>query len=245
MAERRENSVLFSLNELRNIESDRVRSEEEAERQRIEAERRAREDEIRRAKEAEEAKRRAEEERVRRDIEEKERIVRENDLRLKESERRAQIEAAAKLEQARIEAEARARIEGKKFPTTQVVAGVIGLVVLAGATMGYLVYNHNEELARTQAELTQKAEQERKALMAQQAAEQAKLNKELEDLKGQLDKATNDAERAQIRAKMVATAAAKARPVSAKNDSKGGKSDGAKASKTIKETNDPLGGLGL
>ena len=244
MAERRENSVLFSLNELRNIESDRVRGEEEAERARIEAERRAREEEIRRAKEAEEAKRRAEEDRIRRDIEEKERIVRENELRLKESERRAQIEAAAKLEQARIEAEARARIEGKKFPTMQVVAGVIGLVVLAGATMGYLVYNHNQELARTQAELTQKAEQERKALVAQQAVAEAKLQKELTDLQGQLDKATNDAERAQIKAKIAAAASVKSRPVAARSESK---SEGKKASSkpAIKDTNDPLGGLGL
>src|SRR6478609_1540571 len=137
MAERRENSVLFSLNELRNIESDRVRGEEEAEEARIEAERRAREDEIRRAKEAEEAKRRAEEDRIRRDIEEKERIVRENELRLKESERRA-------------------RIEGKKFPTTQVVAGVVGLVLVAAVTMGVLVSNHNKELAQAQAEAAQR-----------------------------------------------------------------------------------------
>ena len=245
MAERRENSVLFSLNELRNIESDRVRGEEDAERARIEAERRAREDEIRRAKEAEEAKRRAEEDRIRRDIEAKEHIVRENELRLKESERRAQIEAAAKLEQARIEAEARARIEGKKFPTMQVVAGVVGLVVLAGATMGYLVYNHNQELARTQAEMTQKADQERKALMASQAVEQAKLNKELDELKGQLDKATNDAERAQIRAKMQAAATAKSRPVASRSESKSSGESKPKAKPAIKDTNDPLGGLGL
>jgi colicin import membrane protein len=245
MAERRENSVLFSLNELRNIEQDRVRGEEEAERARIEAERRAREEEIRRAKEAEEAKRRAEDDRVRREIEEKERVVRENELRLKESERRAQIEAAAKLEQARIEAEARARIEGKKFPTTQVVAGVIGLIVLAGSIMGYLVYNHNQELARTQAELTRKADEERQKLLAEDAARQAQLRKQLSDLQGQLDKATNDAERAQIRAKMAAASATKSHPAAstktaAKSDGKAGSSKPA-----VKDTNDPLGGLGL
>jgi colicin import membrane protein len=244
MAERRENSVLFSLNELRNIESDRVRGEEDAERARIEAERRAREDEIRRAKEAEEAKRRAEEDRIRRDIEEKERIVRENELRLKESERRAQIEAAAKLEQARIEAEARARIEGKKFPTTQVVAGVIGLVVLAGATMGYLVYNHNQELQRTQIEAAQRLEAAQKQAAAERAAEEHKLQGQLTELQAQLDKASNDAERAQIRAKMIQTQQAKARP--APSESKSSKTKKAKSSKpAIKDTNDPLGGLGL
>jgi colicin import membrane protein len=244
MAERRENSVLFSLNELRNIESDRVRGEEDAERARIEAERRAREDEIRRAKEAEEAKRRAEEDRIRRDIEEKERIVRENELRLKESERRAQIEAAAKLEQARIEAEARARIEGKKFPTTQVVAGVIGLVVLAGATMGYLVYNHNQELQRTQIEAAQRLEAAQKQAAAERAAEEHKLQGQLTELQAQLDKASNDAERAQIRAKMIQTQQAKSRP--APSESKSSKTKEAKSSKpAIKDTNDPLGGLGL
>lgn len=245
MAERRENSVLFSLNELRNIEQDRVRSEEEAERQRIEAERRAREEEIRRAKEAEEAKRRAEEDRIRRDQEEKERVVREQELRLKESERRAQIEAAAKLEQARIEAEARARIEGKKFPTGQVVGGIIGLVLLAGGIMGYLVYNHQQEVERTRLELTRKADEERKALMAQQAAEQAKLKKELDDLQAQLDKATNDAERAQIRAKIAAAASAK---VASRSDrpSKADKPKTEKKAATIKGSDsDPLGGLGL
>src|SRR5438067_12809974 len=150
MAERRENSVLFSLNELRNIESDRVRGEEDAERARIEAERRAREDEIRRAKEAEEAKRRAEEDRIRRDVEEKERIVREGEMRLKESERRAQIEAAAKLEQARIEAEARARIEGKKFPTCLVVVGLVRVVTLFPYATLFRSHDHNQELARQQ-----------------------------------------------------------------------------------------------
>jgi colicin import membrane protein len=242
MAERRENSVLFSLNELRNIESDRVKGEEEAERARIEAERRAREEEIRRAKEAEEAKVRAEQDRIRREAEEKDRIAREHDLRLKESERRAQIEAAAKLEQHRIEAEARARIEGKKFPTGQVVGGVIALVVLAGSIMGYLVYSHNQELARTQAELQAKADQDRKQLMAQQAAEQAKLNKQLEDLKGELDKAQNDEERAKIKAKMLQAQQATARPhVAAK---KGDQPAGKKPAAPVKDTNDPLGGLG-
>ena len=56
MSDRRENSVLFSLRELRSIEDDRVKQEESAEAARIEAERKAREEEIRRAKEAEKRK---------------------------------------------------------------------------------------------------------------------------------------------------------------------------------------------
>jgi colicin import membrane protein len=243
MAERRENSVLFSLNELRNIEQDRVKSEEEAERARIEAERRAREEEIRRAKEAEEAKVRAEQERQRREIEEKDRIAREHDLRLKESERRAQIEAAAKLEQARIEAEARARIEGKKFPTTQVVGGVIALVVIAFAVMAYLVHSHNEELARTQAELQAKADAERKQLVAQQEADRQKLESQLSALQGELSKAKTDEERAKIRARMNEASAAAAKH---SRPAKGGDEKAApKKGPAVKDTNDPLGGLGM
>jgi colicin import membrane protein len=245
MAERRENSVLFSLNELRNIEQDRVKGEEEAERARIESERRAREEEIRRAKEAEEAKVRAIEERQRRDVEEKERVEREHDLRLKESERRAQIEAAARLEQARIEAEARARIEGKKFPTTQVVGGVIALVVFAASIMGYLVYSHNQELARTQAEMQAKAQEREKQLVAQQEIDRQKLEAQLSALQGELSKAKTDEERAKIRAQMAATATARAH-VSSK-PSRGGEDRPAATPKkaAVKDTNDPLGGLGL
>ena len=241
MAERRENSVLFSLNELRNIEQDRVKSEEEQERARIEAERRAREEEIRRAKEAEEAKVRAEQERQRREIEEKERIEREHDLRLKESERRAQIEAAAKLEQARIEAEARARIEGKKFPTMQVVGGVIAVVVLAAGIMSYLVYTNNQEHAREQAALQARVDAERKQLLAQQEADRQKLEAQLAAMKDDLAKAKTDEERAKIRAKMEQTAAAKSRV------SRPGREDKPAAPKkpAIKDTNDPLGGLGM
>jgi colicin import membrane protein len=243
MAERRENSVLFSLNELRNIEQDRVKGEEEAERARIESERRAREEEIRRAKEAEEAKVRAVEERQRREVEEKERIEREHDLRLKESERRAQIEAAARLEQARIEAEARARIEGKQFPTAKVVGGVIALVALAGATMGYLVYNHNQEVARIQAEAQIKADTERKQAEAQARADREKLEGQLSALQGELSKAKTDEERAKIRAQMAATATARAH-VSSK-PSRGGEDKPAAKKPAVKDTNDPLGGLGL
>jgi colicin import membrane protein len=243
MAERRENSVLFSLNELRNIEQDRVKSEEDQERARIEAERRAREEEIRRAKEAEEAKVRAELERQRREVEEKERIEREHDLRLKESERRAQIEAAAKLEQARIEAEARARIEGKQFPTGKVVGGVLALIVMAACIMGYLVSSHNAELARTQAEMQAKAEAERKQLVAQQEADRQKLEAQLAAMKDDLAKAKTDEERAKIRAKMEQTAAARTHV-----SSKPGRDEKPATKKpAIKDsnTNDPLGGLGL
>jgi hypothetical protein len=242
MAERRENSVLFSLRELRNIEDERVKGEEEAEQARMEAERRAKEEAIRRAKEEEERKIAEAEERVLRDRQERDRHEREQQTRLQESERRAQIEAAAKLEQARIEAEARARMDAKKFPIGAVVGGVIGLIVLAGGIMGYLVHEHNVELAQQQHELQAKADADRKKIEAEAAAQSAALKKELEELQGQLDKASNDAERAQIRAKMLAAQSTHAKPAAS---SKKGTGDAPKKAGIKTDTSDPLGGLGL
>jgi hypothetical protein len=243
MAERRENSVLFSLRELRNIEDERVKGEEEAEQARIDAERRAKEEAIRRAKEEEERKVREAEERVLRDRQETERHEREQQTRLQESERRAQIEAAAKLEQARIEAEARARMDAKKFPIGAVVGGVIGLIVLAVGIMSYLVHQHNVELAQQQQALQAKADADRKKLEAEAAAQATALKKELADLQGELDKATNDAERASIRAKMLAAQSSHSKPAAA-GTKKASTED--KPKKTINtSTNDPLGGLGL
>jgi colicin import membrane protein len=235
--------VLFSLRELRNIEDERVKGEEEAEEARMEAERRAKEEAVRRAKEEEERKVREAEDRVVRERQEKERHEREQQTRLQESERRAQIEAAAKLEQARIEAEARARMDAKKFPIGAVVGGIIGLIVLAGGIMGYLVHQHNVELAQQQHELQAKADAERKKLEADAAAQSAALKKELEDLQGQLDKASNDADRAQIRAKMLAAQSTHVRSASASKKTSTGEEKPKKTLNT--QTNDPLGGLGL
>jgi hypothetical protein len=242
MSDRRENSVLFSLRELRSIEDDRVKQEEVAEQQRIEAERKAREDEIRRAKEAEEAKIRAAEDRVRKEREDKERAEREGQLRLQESERRAQIEAAARLEQTRIEAEARARIEGKKFPTGLVVGSLVGLIALSVGVVSYLVHEHNIELASAQAAAQAKSDAEKKALIAAQDAEDRKNAAELADLKAQLDKATTDADRAKIKAAMVATAEKREHHGSS-SASKG--ETKPKGTRVNTKTNDPLGGLDL
>jgi len=60
-----ENSVLFSLRELRRIEDDRVKKEQETARAKADAERQAREDAERRAREAEEQRVREEQERIR------------------------------------------------------------------------------------------------------------------------------------------------------------------------------------
>ena len=241
MSDRRENSVLFSLRELRNIEEDRVKQEEDAEKSRIESERRAREDEIRKAKEAEEAKIRAAEDSVRREREEKERAEREGQLRLQEAERRAQIEAATRLEQSRIEAEARAKVDGKQFPTGAVVGGVLGLVLLAGGTMAYLVHSHNVETAQQQAAAAAQHEADRKAAIAQAEADKRKFESEMNDLKAQMEKTSDAAEKAKLQARIAATAEGHAKHASS------GKSTETKAKgpKVNSKSTDPLGGLDL
>ena len=144
MADRRENSLLVSLKELRDLEEDRVREEEDAVRAREEAERRAKEDAIRAAKEAEEAKIREAEDKIRRETEEKERKAREERLRIEEAERRARIEAEAKLEEARIAADA--RIKAAKKPPVRLIVGiaitvlVISLAILASGDRRALLH---------------------------------------------------------------------------------------------------------
>jgi colicin import membrane protein len=241
MSDRRENSVLFSLRELRSIEEDRVKQEVDAEQARIEAERRAREEEIRRAKEAEEATIRAAEDAVRREREEKERAEREAQLRLQESERRAQIEAATRLEQSRIEAEARAKMEGKKFPTGTVVGVVAGIILLVGGTFGYLIYQKDIEHKREAAQLAAQAAAKEKALIAEKEAAQRKAEAQQRELEAQLAKATTDAERAVIRARMND----QARPHSSGSASKGDSGKAAPKTKIKASGADPLQGLDL
>ena len=103
-SERPENSVLFSLKELRRFEDERLKAEAEARRAqaeaerrvKVEAEQRARDEETRRLREEEEQRRRAESEREARQ--------REDRLRLEEAERRARVEGELRLrEQQRLE----------------------------------------------------------------------------------------------------------------------------------------------
>jgi len=239
MAERRENSVLFSLRELRNIEDERVKQEEAEDRARIEAERKAREEEIRRAKEAEEQKRRDEEERIRQQQLERERLDRDGQLRLQEAEKRAQIEAATRLEQARIEAEAQAAAAAKKLPVKQIVGGIVALILIAGGTMGYLVNKHNIEIKEQAAAADAKRQAEVAALRQKAEEEKKAFEKEVAELQGSLEKASTEVEKNRIRAQLQAAnerrASASSRP----------KSDSGKTTKVNTNTSDPLGGLGF
>jgi len=197
MAEQRENSVLFSLKELRRIEDDRIRQEEADAQARVESERRAREDAERRARDEVERRRRDEEARVRRIEEEKVAHEREGHMRLQEAERRARVEAETRLQEERM----RLEIQHKKHKSPMpIVLAVAGVMVLVGGIIIYKVNAAAEE--RRVAELRQKEEQA--------AADAAKIKREADERLRQLEKviaekekalatAKTDEERAQIR----------------------------------------------
>jgi colicin import membrane protein len=197
MAEQRENSVLFSLKELRRIEDDRIRQEEADVQARAEAERRSREDAERRAREEVERRRRDEEDRVRRIEEEKMAHEREGNMRLQEAERRARVEAETRLQEERMRLEIQHQKHKSPMPIVLAVAGVL---VLVGGIIVYKVNVAAEE--RRVAELRAKEETA--------AAEAARIKREADEKLHQLEKliaekekalatAKTDDERAQIR----------------------------------------------
>ena len=214
MAEKRENSVLFSLRELRQIEDDRVKQEDaeakardEAARQaRADAERRAREDAERMVREASDAERRVKES--------AERQVREDQLRLEEAERRARIEAQTRLEEHRLKVEIEAQtIHGakKKHRTIIITATVMGLIVLGLGAFIYMKKKESDERAERAAAATA-AKEERERFERETNAWKVEVEATVEELKridddnqqllAQLQKTQDAAEASRIRNRM-------------------------------------------
>lgn len=192
--EKQENSVLFSLRELRDIEQTRVRSEEEQRVQAQEDERR-RIDEQRRQAEAEQ-QRREQEERMR--FEELERQRREEGLRLQEAEQRARIEAQAALEQQRMahEMDLRRQELSKKRPTG--LLAVVGILVVLGGGLGVWGYQSYQE-GQVKAQQIKDRERELAELQQQQmalAAEIEKLNQQMLEAQTKVAAATTAEEKA-------------------------------------------------
>jgi hypothetical protein len=159
MAERRENSVLFSLRELRQIEDDRVKQEEddvkraaEEERQKVLAAEKARRD-------AEEQARRDAEAAEQRRLHSEELRLREEQIRLEEVERRHRVEAEARLEEQRLQLEIAAKTElaKKKKPWALIIASSVLFVLVAG--LGVYLYLADQESKRViaQKEMDKKA----------------------------------------------------------------------------------------
>ena len=202
--ENRENSVLFSLRELRDLEHTRVQEEEDT-RKRTEAERiQAQQDAERRILEEEEARRRAieEEERQRQEMIERQR--REEEMRLEEADRRARIEAEALLEQQRLvqEAELRRREIEKKRPTW-LVALTVGLVLAVGGVgvWGYQTYQERQVIAEQKRQKDIESEEQRMQLEKLQA-EIAALNSEIEETKEAVAAAQSEEERRKAQQKL-------------------------------------------
>ena len=151
MAEKPENSVLFSLKELRKIEDDRV-SQEELDRQaREQAELQAQQEAERLAREQEEAALRAQEQAVRAEEEARVNAEREEQLRLQEAEARARVEAQAKLEEERM----RLELEGSaKGMPKWVIPSIVGVVAVAAGVLVWLFafYMPAQEAERKKAE---------------------------------------------------------------------------------------------
>lgn len=209
--EKRENSVLFSLRELRQIEESRVQEEEHAVRSAEEARIRAQQEAERKIREAEEARIKAERDHER-SIEEA-RVAAEREARM-------QVEAASLAERQRAQAaldqqrlaqemELRRAEVAKKRPTWMLV--VTGLALVAAVA---LIFFAIQKMNQSSEDNKAKAEAERIADEAAKAAKEAqakvdKLQSDLIDLAKRVDQATdalaaaqNDADRQAARAKL-------------------------------------------
>lgn len=244
MAEQRgENSVLFSLKELRRIEEDRVAKEQAEARARLDAERRAREDAERRAREEEERRIRDEQDRIRRAEEDKLRAEREEQLRIEEAERRARVEGEMRLQEQRMRLELAAKKDQKSA-----LGPVIGVAVVLVAIGGGIVYKLYQDSQAEKAALQAKAEEDRQRIERQMQEEQKKFQARMAALQENLTKATSDAEKERIRAQMVhEQQRARTTRAAAPRDT-GDKKPSTPAVPKLREKNttiddDPLGGL--
>ncbi|MEO5768732.1 MAG: hypothetical protein ABIS92_10310 [Polyangia bacterium] len=197
MSDRRENSVLVALRELRGIEDERVKREQEEARARLEAERVAKEAAVLRAREEQEQLRLAEDDRLRRIEDQKIAKVREEQLRVEEAERRARIEGEMKLQEERMRLEIQSR--AGKSPMKL----VLGVTLAAALVGGVIVYKIQAANRAEMAEKELKAQQEHdKAMAAERASFQAELQKKIaaitHDMDEKLKSARSEAERSQI-----------------------------------------------
>src|ERR1700690_3589435 len=228
MSDRRENSVLFSLQELRRLEDDRVRKEQDDLRLRLEAERAQKEATERAAREEEDRRRREEVERLRLAEEQQQAKTREDQMRLQEAERRARVEGEMRIheERMRLEVQAQARDSPVKAGGT-----VVLVLVAVGGVLGYKMYSqHQSEMAAQQAALEAAQADARKA-QAEYEGKMAAIQKEMNE---KLANAKDEGERERIRAEASqarAQAAAAVRGKSSHASSGRGEKEASPASK--------------
>jgi hypothetical protein len=187
--EKRENSVLFSLRELRQIEQNRVQEEEHAVKSAEEHQRRTKEDEERRIREAEEHKVRSAEEAQKRELQARELAEREARLALERTEAEARIKAQSELEQQRLmhEMELRRQEVAKKRPTWMLA--VTGVAVVAVLGFGVLVYMKVQSTKEAEAFALEKQKQADEATKEAKAAgeQAAQALNDLKDIQAKSD----------------------------------------------------------
>jgi DNA repair exonuclease SbcCD ATPase subunit len=198
-SEKRENSVLFSLRELRQIEENRVQEEEHAVRSAEDARRQAKEAEERRKREEEEAKIRAEREHQRQIEEARVAAEREARMRVESAEAAERARQQAALEQQRLqqEMELRRAEVAKKRPTWMLaVTGIAIVGVIIAIIVGVKAYSQSQE----DAEKRQAAERASEEYGKQVKEAQARIEKaqhDLDDNAAKVDKAIADVGAAQ------------------------------------------------
>src|SRR5260221_10499884 len=209
--EKRENSVLFSLRELRQIEESRVQEEEHAVRSADEARRAAQQAAEQRVREAEETKIREERDHQRSIEEARLGAEREARMRVESTEAAERQRHQAALEQQRLaqEMEIRRAEVAKKRPTWMLVVTGLALVA-AGALIFFAINKMNQSEEDTKAKVEAQKIAEEAAKSAKEAQDKvAKLQSDFIDLGHRLDQAAdalgaaqNDADRASARSRL-------------------------------------------
>jgi len=185
-SDRQENSVLFSLKELRRFEDERVKAEADARRARAEAERRAQVEAEQRARDEETRRAREEEERRRRVESEREARQREDRLRLEEAERRARVEGELKLRERQLLEEQRQRhAQGRRIGRSAVMAAAAAALLFVAAGGGLAAWasrQHQAEKKALEREIALRSEQARAAQLDFEAKIRALEQKARRDL---------------------------------------------------------------
>lgn len=198
-----DHSVLFSLNELRSLESERIRDEEAAAEERLRAIERAQFAAAEEARRLAEERHRAQAAEKRREADARERARRQQELRLIEAEARLDEETQLRLEAARQEAEARADAELKAArPVGTIVALTVGALIAVGSIGTFLMRSEDRVLEREQAALATELQSERAATLAQKEREARRFTEEMAGLKQRLTQASSQAERQRLAASM-------------------------------------------
>ena len=189
--EKRENSVLFSLRELRQIEESRVQEEEHAVRTAEQARIAAAQEAERQRREAEEAKVRAEREEILRIETARENAEREARLRVEQAEAMERQRVQAALEQQRLqhEMELRRAEVAKKRPTWMVAATIGALVLTAVLAIVAVQRIRAADVANANAEADRKAALEAQAIAKEAQDRVDKLSRDMKEQDAQLDAA--------------------------------------------------------